>query len=86
MKNRKYIPKALFEQAKTNVFNAISLGNIVEDKLIFSDRLFLTEQILWERHLYGNKGFNEISDFYFIMLCMIGKIKTMKVFNKENRK
>lgn len=77
------IQQALFDRAKTNVFYAISFGNIIEDKLIFSDRLFLTEQILWERVQYGNKGFNEISDYDFIMMCMIGKIEYIKNRKEE---
>ena len=42
------LEQALFDRAKTNVFSALTSGGFIEDKLIFSDRLFLTEQILWE--------------------------------------
>jgi hypothetical protein len=71
--------KEMFEQAKTYVFNAITLGSSIQDNLIFSDRLALTEQILAERMVYGAKGFNEISDGDFLGLWFLGMLKTKRI-------
>lgn len=75
----------MFEIAEIYVFNAISLCDIVEENLIFSDRNFLTEQILMERMIYGDKGFNKISDYCFALLFFLGKLKTKHIL-KQNYK
>lgn len=79
------LQQTLFDKAEQYVFNAITHGNVLEGDLIFSDRHFLTQQILWERHQYGNKGFNEISDYYFLSLVILGKIKSMELWMQLNK-
>jgi len=74
--------KKLYNQASICVFNAITLGNILEDELIFSDRKFLVEQILVERMEDGDRGFNKISDGYFLMLYFLGAFKTGEISYK----
>ena len=61
---------------KVIIFNAVTHGNIITEKMIFSDRAFLTEQILIERELYGSNGFNRISDLYFLHICFVGRKAT----------
>lgn len=79
------VQQAIFDKAEQYVFNAITHGNVFEGDLIFSDRHFLTQQILWERVQYGNKGFNEISDYYFLSLVILGKIKSMELWMQLNK-
>ena len=74
--------KKAFEKAKIYVFNAITHCNFVKEKLIFSDRAFLTEQILVERVIYGDKGFNRISDAEFTLFYFFGKYKTNELMRK----
>lgn len=74
--------KKLYNQASICVFNAITFGNVLEDDLIFSDRHFLVEQILLERMIDGNSGFNKISDNYFLMLYFLGALKTREISYK----
>lgn len=69
----------IYEQAKTYVFNAITFSSSIQDNLIFSDRLALTEQILAERMVYGSKGFNEISDGDFLGIWFLGMLKTKRI-------
>lgn len=79
------LQQTLFNKVEQNVFNAITHGNVLQDDLIFSDRHFLTQQILWERLLYGNKGFNEISDYYILHLAILGKIKSLELQRQLNK-
>lgn len=69
----------MFENENIYIFNAITLCDFVKEKLIFSDRHFLTEQIIVERALFGSEGFNKISDAFFVLLYFFGKFKTFEI-------
>lgn len=73
----------MIEDEKTYIFNAITLCDFVKEKLIFSDRHFLTEQIIAERALFGFEGFNKISDALFVLLHFFGKFKTFEIAMTE---
>lgn len=73
----------MFEKEKTYIFNAITFCDFVKEKLIFSDRHFLTEQIIAERVLFGSEGFNKISDALFVLLHFFGKFKTFEIAMAE---
>lgn len=75
----------IYERSKTYIFNAITFGSFIQENLIFSDRLFLTEQILAERMVYGSKGFNEISDGDFLGLWFLGVLKTTRIMQQMHR-
>lgn len=72
----------IYEQTKTYIYNAITCCDFVKEKLIFSDRHFLTEQIVTERTVYGGSGFNKISDVFFVLLYFFGKYKTKEIMQK----
>lgn len=73
----------MFESEKTYIFNAITFYDFVKEELIFSDRHFLTEQIIAERVLFGSEGFNKISDSLFLLLHFFGKLKTFEIAMTE---
>jgi hypothetical protein len=73
----------MFESEKTYIFNAITFCDFVKEELIFSDRYFLTEQIIVERVLFGSEGFNKISDALFVLLHFFGKFKTFEITMTE---
>lgn len=52
----------------TEIFNRVTLGNIIEDDLIFSDRYFLSQQIYMD---LLNQGINVVPEqLYYICVSL----------------
>lgn len=63
------LAEMMYQMTFGEIFNKITLGNIIEDNLIFSDRHFLSQQLFMD---IFNKGINEMpEDLYYICAALV---------------
>ena len=63
------LAEMIYQMTFGEIFNKITLGNIIEDDLIFSDRHFLSQQLFMD---ICNKGINEVpEDLYYICGALV---------------